>query len=67
MNGINITGFITSGKPKIIGSLTLNKPGIRPPLPTALTLSDLHINNISIASGRVIPVPPKKIIKLAKS
>ena len=66
-NGITITGFITSGNPNIIGSFTLKIPGNKPPFPIVRIRFDLQQKIISTASGIVSPVPPKKIIILAKS
>lgn len=60
MNGINIIGFKTIGKPNMTGSLILNSPGAK--LKFVMTLYGLlRRPTIKIAINRpnVAPVPPK--------
>ncbi|MNP49840.1 hypothetical protein D3C76_1440540 [compost metagenome] len=57
-HGTKISGFITIGKPKMTGSLTLNRPG---PMANLLTCFNcLLFRKIRIVSttASVIPVPP---------
>lgn len=64
MNGIAITGFNTTGKPKIIGSLIPKNPGTIDNFPNCLIRSDLHTVTIKITNDRVDPPPPKLQKKL---
>ena len=65
--GIAIIGFKTSGSPKITGSFTLKIPGRKLSFPRDFRRFDLHLNAMIKARETVLPVPPRKIIRLAKS
>ena len=57
MNGIIIIGFKKIGKPKINGSLILNKDGINDNFPIVRNCFDLLVNAKN-ASPKVAPLPP---------
>ena len=65
--GNAIIGFKTSGSPKITGSFTLKIPGRKLSFPRDFRRFDLHLNAMIKARETVLPVPPRKIIRLAKS
>ena len=58
MNGTNIAGFKTIGKPNNIGSFIPNIPGTNDILPRFFIRFDLQNNNIAITSDNVEPAPP---------
>ena len=63
---MDITGFITIGKPNTTGSLTLKIAGKAATFPSALYCFDLAANNIAITKPKVIP-DPDKIRKLSRN
>ena len=59
INGTIYIGFITNGKPKIIGSLILNKPGASDILQIwYCALFFLPTINVAIIKPKVAPEPP---------
>ena len=57
INGIIIIGLYINGKPKINGSLILNKEGINANLPIVFNCFDLLVNARN-ANPNVAPEPP---------
>ncbi len=66
INGKNMTGFITIGKPKTTGSLTLKRAGKAATLPKALYCLDLAAKIIATTKPKVIP-DPERIKKESKN
>ena len=64
-HGINNDAFITIGKPKITGSLTLKIPGAMAKRATSLYCFLVIITIIKIKTIKVDPDPPNDTVKVS--